>query len=97
MSAQAKIQYGFHSAILTYNDRTNDFVLILENLLDKQDRFTVDSVRGMTHSQAVACVRTIARFHKSCLDLQDQFSFLPLMPVHVEYTPLIARSFSSYR
>ena len=81
----------------SYNDRTNDFVLILENLLDKQDRFfTVDSVRGMTHSQAVACVRTIARFHKSCLDLQDQFSFLPLMPVHVEYAPLIARSLSSY-
>ena len=50
----------------------------------------------MTHRQAVACVRTIARFHKLCLDLQDKFLFLPLMPVHVEFAPLIARSLSNY-
>ena len=72
-------------------------MLILENLLDKQDQlFTVDSAQGMTHRQAVACVRTIARFHKLCLDYKISFQFLPLMPVHVEYAPLIARSLSNY-
>lgn len=81
----------------SYDDRTNDFVLILENLLTKQKQlFTVDSSQGLAHTQAVACVRTIARFHKLCVDLQDNFLFLPLMPVHVEFTPLIARSLPNY-
>ena len=81
-----------------HDEKTNNFALILENLLDSSISLEmIDSSPGATFKQAKLCVETIGKFHNTCYSLQKQFvDFLPLMPVHLEFAPNIAMNLQSY-